>query len=68
MDFVDGLFAVSRSVLAALSVNRARKAAARNIEQMFGKILKSQKASGDFKELNPKTGMAEKASRSSMIS
>ena len=38
LDFVDGLFAVSGSVLAALSVNRDLvKAAARNIEQMFGK-------------------------------
>ena len=38
LDFVDGLFAVSGSILAALSVNKELvKAASRNIEQMFGK-------------------------------
>ena len=37
LDFVDGLFAVGGSVLAALSVNRNVEQAARNIRQMFGK-------------------------------
>jgi hypothetical protein len=58
LDFVDGLFAVSGSVLAALSVNRDLvKAAARNIEQMFGKdpLEISEGEWRQFKELNPKT-------------
>lgn len=48
LDFVDGLFAVSGSILAALSVNRDLvEAAARNIEQMFGKDpWRSRRASG----------------------
>ncbi|NLL49486.1 MAG: hypothetical protein GX249_13010 [Firmicutes bacterium] len=58
LDFVDGLFAVSGSVLAALSVNRELvKAASRNIEQMFGKdpLEISEQEWRQFKEVNPKT-------------
>ena len=58
LDFVDGLFAVSGSILAALSVNRDLvQAAARNIEQMFGKdpLEITESEWRQFKELNPKT-------------
>ncbi|MDI9485992.1 MAG: hypothetical protein QM372_11055 [Bacillota bacterium] len=58
LDFVDGLFAVAGSVLAALSVNRELvKAASRNIEQMFGKdpLEISESEWKQFKEANPKT-------------
>jgi hypothetical protein len=58
LDFVDGLFAVSGSILAALSVNKELvKAASRNIEQMFGKdpLEITEGEWRQFKELNPKT-------------
>ncbi|MDI9458214.1 MAG: hypothetical protein QM373_00640 [Bacillota bacterium] len=58
LDFVDGLFAVSGSILAALSVNKELvKAASRNIEQMFGKdpLEITESEWRQFKELNPKT-------------
>ena len=58
LDFVDGLFAVSGSILAALSVNRDLvEAAARNIEQMFGKdpLEITESEWRQFKETNPKT-------------
>jgi hypothetical protein len=58
LDFVDGLFAVSGSILAALSVNRDLvEAAARNIEQMFGKdpLDITEAEWRQFKEMNPKT-------------
>jgi len=58
LDFVDGLFAVAGSVLAALSVNRELvRAASRNIEQMFGKdpLEISESEWKQFKDANPKT-------------
>mgnify|MGYP007076491167 CR=1 FL=1 len=58
IDFVDGLFAVSGSVLAMLSVNRdLAEAAARNIRQMFGKdpLEITEGEWRQFKEANPKT-------------
>jgi hypothetical protein len=67
LDFVDGLFAVSGSVLAALSVNRELvEAAALNIERMFGKdpLDITEAEWHQFKEVNPKTAeWLEKALR-----
>lgn len=65
LDFVDGLFAVGGSVLAALSVNREMvEQAARNIRQMFGKdpMQISEDEWNQYKAAYPKTAeLLEKA-------
>ncbi len=58
LDFVDGLFAVAGSVLAAMYVNRDMvEAASRNIKVMFGKdpIQITEGEWKEFKKKNPKT-------------